>query len=188
MDTLIDDLTNLDLDVNLDVNPNVGAMVDENKEIETQLNVNIFYAINSHYTPSHIFNDGEDIQQLHQTIEDFGKVKEAFSNVNAKISLLGENTMDNGIIIGNKYIELENVDDKIYLYLFEEHDKQYPIYCERGDYAEETITFMYKILVQFRCIICNEFIGNNHNQLYLLEKFRDRGWLERDDLLCENCE
>lgn len=173
MNSLINDMDNLEL---------------ENKKNEED-EINIFYSINSYYTPEHIFDDGET---LNQTIEDFEKVVETFSRVGATISLLGENETNNGIIIGNKFIQLKTIDNYIYERLYKAHNNQYPIFYERCDndmdsYDNTIVTFTYKILVQFKCLICCEFIGNTNNQIYLLEKFRDRGWLDHDDVLCEKC-
>ena len=127
----------------------------------------------------------ENIEIIHQTYQDVKHIFEELEQLyNAKISY--ENIFDGreGVLFGEKIIELPEVDDEIYNNMIYQHEYVHPI-C-----VNDTVEFLnlkYNIYIYFKCIRCDAKVGEYENQMYILEKYQDRGYLDKSDLICENC-
>ena len=87
-----------------------------------------------------------------------------------------------GLYFYSKIIEINNNED-LYYEIVEQHNNCEPFIIEN----EDTLLLKYNIYICFKCKWCDCIIGDRQSQMYLLEKYQLKGYLDKGDNLCEHC-
>jgi hypothetical protein len=176
-ETLLDDIEKLKITKNTQI-----CNHDEDDMHCMQSGENTSY-MNVYYVLGDRLNPDEIVYQTNEDVFDF--FEEMTNQYNCEIEYIDEY---NGVYLGVKYIELTKIDNDIYQNILIDHQYKEPTFVEE---SKNHIKFKYYIFGTFRCIKCNNQIGDNNQQGYqqdfILQTYCENGRLTEEDITCDKC-
>jgi hypothetical protein len=170
-DMLLDDIEKLKITQNIEMS---------NNDVD-----NIHYIVpgvkymNEYYVLGDRLNPDETVCQNNEDVFDF--FEKMTNQYNCEIEYIDEY---NGVYLGVKYIELTTIDNDIYQNILKDHQYKEPTFVEE---SKNHIKFKYYIFGTFRCIKCNNQIGDNDQQEYIFQTYCENERLTEYDITCEYC-